>query len=264
MPSEPLPPATARAQLEALAADRDFAGPWATERARMMPAAGRPAAVLVLFGVLDDLPAADAPTSSVADAPVRAAETPAPHDAAPREPDARPIVSRDLDVLLLARATTLRSHPGQVAFPGGRVDAHDADVTAAALREAHEETGLDLAGVDVLGELASIPVPASGHLVTPVLAWWRRPSAVRVVDVAESSAVFRAPVADLLSPASRFTSVTHHRGSTWRGPAFVVPDPRTGEERVVWGFTAGVLDAMFDRLGWTLPWDASRTLDVPA
>lgn len=244
MPSEPLPPATARAQLEALAADRDFAGPWAAERARMMPAAGRPAAVLVLFGVLDDLPAAAAP--------------------APHATGAHSAVSRDLDVLLLARATTLRSHPGEVAFPGGRVDPHDADVTAAALREAHEETGLDPAGVDVLGELAAIPVPASGHLVTPVLAWWRRPSAVRVVDVAESSAVFRAPVADLLSPASRFTSVTRHRGSTWRGPAFVVPDPRTGEERVVWGFTAGVLDAMFDHLGWTLPWDAGRTLDVPA
>ncbi|MDN3309365.1 CoA pyrophosphatase [Microbacterium oryzae] len=252
MPSEPLPPATARAQLEALAADHDFAGPWAAERARMMPAAGRPAAVLVLFGVLDDLPAAGAPAPQAAGAP------------APQAAGAHSEVSRDLDVLLLARATTLRSHPGEVAFPGGRVDSHDADVTAAALREAHEETGLDPAGVDVLGELAAIPVPASGHLVTPVLAWWRRPSAVRVVDVGESSAVFRAPVADLLSPAFRFTSVTRHRGRTWRGPAFVVPDPRTGEERVVWGFTAGVLDAIFDRLGWTLPWDASRTLDVPA
>ena len=62
-------------------------------------------------------------------------------------------VARDLDVLLVERASTLRAHPGQIAFPGGRIDADDAGPVGAALREAREETGLDPAGVEVLGSL---------------------------------------------------------------------------------------------------------------
>lgn len=187
---------------------------------------GRPAAVLVLFGRLDAVPAV--------------------HDA--------PHVPRDLDVLLVRRAATLNHHPGQVAFPGGRQDPGDADLVAAALREAEEETGLDVAGVEVLGTLGALPLPVSDHLVTPVLAWWREPSAVRAVDAGESAGVFRAPVADLLDPGNRRTSVLP--GSPYRGPAFLVAD------HLVWGFTALVLDQLFDALGWTEPWDRSRTLTV--
>ncbi|GHG51634.1 coenzyme A pyrophosphatase [Flavimobilis marinus] len=192
---------------------------------RVRPA-GRPAAVLVLFGRLDAVPAV--------------------HDA--------PQVARDLDVLLVRRADTLNHHPGQVAFPGGRQDPGDADLVAAALREAEEETGLDVAGVEVLGALGALPLPVSDHLVTPVLAWWREPSAVRAVDAGESAGVFRAPVADLLDPANRRTSVLP--GTPYRGPAFLVAD------HLVWGFTALVLDQLFDALGWTEAWDRSREVTV--
>lgn len=191
----------------------------------------RHAAVLILFGVLDGLPS--------------------DHEA---QDDA---VSRDLDVLLLARATTLRSHPGQVAFPGGRVDPNDDGPVAAALREAHEETGLDPAGVEVLGALADIPLEYSGHVVTPVLGWWRHPSPVRVVDEAESADVFRIPVADLLDPANRGTTVIRRDGQTWRGAGFQV-----GDGPLVWGFTGMLLDGLFDRLGWTESWDATRELPL--
>lgn len=195
----------------------------------------RRAAVLILFGVLDRVPS---------DSTAR--------DAA---------VSRDLDVLLLVRATTLRAHPGQVAFPGGRVDPGDRDAVAAALREAREETGLDPSGVEVLGTLPAQPLDFSRHLVTPVIGWWRDPTPVRVVDARESAAVFRVPVADLLDPAHRGVTVIRRDGREWRGPAFSV-DTASGTH-VVWGFTAMLLDGLFDRLGWTEPWDAERVVALP-
>lgn len=223
---------TQRARDELAALVRDGAGPLVTAPEAVSP---RRAAVLMLFGVLDDVPS----------------DRPAGHGT----------VARDLDVLLLARATTLRAHPGQVAFPGGRVDPGDADTTAAALREAHEETGLDPAGVEVLGAMPAVPLAFSRHLVTPVLGWWREPSPVRVVDEAESAAVFRAPVADLLDPAHRGVTVLRQDGHEWRGPAFTV-DTASGQH-VVWGFTASLLDALFTRLGWEEPWDREHEVPLP-
>lgn len=222
---------SARAELAAVA--RDDRRALVTD----VPEAESPrrAAVLMLFGVPDDVPS----------------DRPADHDAVPR----------DLDVLLLARATTLRAHPGQVAFPGGRIDSGDTDATAAALREAREETGLDPAGVEVLGAMPAVPLAFSRHLVTPVLGWWRAPSPVRVVDAGESAAVFRAPVADLLDPAHRGVTVLRQDGREWRGPAFTV-DADSGQH-VVWGFTASLLDALFTRLGWAEPWDRSREVTLP-
>lgn len=198
-------------------------------------ARARPAAVLILFGVLDRIP-------SNYDAQNQA-------------------VSRDLDVLLLTRAATLRSHPGQVAFPGGRIDPEDDDEIAAALREAHEETGVDTSGVEVLGALAPLALPGSDHHVTPVIGWWRDPSPVGVVDEAESQAVWRAPVADLVNPANRVTWVHSFVGPRMRGPAWHLSG--AGSEQFVWGFTAGILDRLLSALGWDEAWDESRevTLD---
>ena len=236
-------PLSARAQLAAVAeAAASGRGRGGLKALRNLPtaAASRPAAVLMLFGVLDGLPS--------------------DHEAQAEA------VSRDLDVLLLSRASTLRSHPGQVAFPGGRMDPGDDGPIDAALREAQEETGLDPAGVEVLGALENIPLAYSAHVVTPVLAWWRHPSPVHVVDEAESADVFRAPVADLLDPANRGVTVIRRDGQEWRGPGFLVR--RFGSlsdssgVHLVWGFTGMLLDGLFDRLGWTEPWDATRELPL--
>lgn len=225
----------ARAARTALAA---VAAPGAAPLVPAMPATPDPraAAVLMLFGVLDRTPS--------------------------ERPAAAPAVHRDLDVLLLARASTLRSHPGEVAFPGGRVDPGDPDTVSAALREAREETGLDPSGVEVLGTLPAVPLAHSNHLVRPVLGWWREPSPVRVVDERESAAVFRTPVADLLDPANRGVTVLRRGGQEWRGPAFTVRSDQG--VHTLWGFTAMLLDALFDRLGWSEPWDEARELPLPA
>jgi 8-oxo-dGTP pyrophosphatase MutT (NUDIX family) len=226
----PVPtPAAAHAQLRSLV-ERGVS--WDGYIGRTADAGARPAAVLVLFGVLDGRPGVH------------------PSDAVPA----------DLDVLLVGRASTLRHHSGQVAFPGGRIDPGDAGPEAAAVREAVEETGLDPGGVQVLGTLGELAVPVSNHRVTPVLAWWSRPSPVGVVDSGESSAVFRAPVADLLDPENRRTTTHRQPGGgalVFRGPAFLAGP------HLVWGFTAIVLDRLFDALGWAEPWDRHRTIDAP-
>lgn len=226
----------ARAELAALVG-RGVAWP------ALPPVSGhpRPAAVLVLFGVLDGRPAT--------------------HPSA--------AVPADLDVLLVGRAASLAHHPGQVAFPGGRLDPEDDGPEAAALREGAEETGLDPAGVEVLGTLPALPVHVSNHVVVPVLGWWATPSPVAVVDHQESATVFRAPVADLLDPANRRTAtlpahVLARRPRPQRadaGPAFLVPFD--GGAHVVWGFTALVLDHLFTDLGWAEAWDTTRSVEVP-
>lgn len=186
-----------------------------------------PASVLVLFGRLDSVPA--------------------------RVDDLT--VAADLDVLLQRRAATLSSHPGQVSFPGGGRETADADAIATALREAQEETGLEPDGVEVLAALPEIPLAVSNFLVTPVLGWWRKPSRVAAVDHAETVEVFRVPVAQLIDPANRHTSVLRRDGVTYRGPAFDI------DGTLVWGFTAGILDALFDATGWAVPWD--RAVERP-
>ena len=138
---------------------------------------------------------------------------------------------------------------------GGRIDrASDGEPTGdgpvtAALREAEEEVGLDAATVDVLGVLPALWLPPSGFVVHPVVAHWRAPHPVDVVDAAEVAAVARVPIAELVDPASRLR-VTHPSG--WIGPAFEVRD------LLVWGFTAGLLDRLLALGGWELPWDTSR------
>ena len=72
------------------------------------------------------------------------------------------------DILLTERSHDMRSHPGQVSFPGGAIDTMDADAPAAALREAVEETGLDPAGVAVFASLPDLFLPPSGFVVTPI------------------------------------------------------------------------------------------------
>lgn len=222
-------PADARASLiELLSGDPIIAVP------PQVPTAKEPlrdSSVLILFGALD-----------------RVAAT-----------DRVPTVSAHLDVLLIRRSTQLRQHAGEIAFPGGKSEPEDVDVVATALREATEETGLDPAGVEVLGQLPAIHLPVSNHLVTPVIGWWQLPSSV-AADHAESVQVLRAPIAELLDPSARTTSVLTRAAGTHRGPAFILNE-HFGSH-LVWGFTGILLSTLFDRLDWAVPWDRTRETPV--
>ncbi|MCX8527405.1 MAG: CoA pyrophosphatase [Candidatus Nanopelagicales bacterium] len=159
----------------------------------------------------------------------------------------------DRDLLLIERATQMRAHAGQPAFPGGRLDPDDADAAAAAVREAVEETGLDASGVVVFGRLPDLWIPVTDFVVTPVVAWWARPSAVSAQDPAEVSATHRVSLVDLADPARRCL-VRHPSG--YVGPGFEV------HGLLIWGFTAGVISVVIDLLGLTIPWEP-RYVDLP-
>lgn len=158
------------------------------------------------------------------------------------------------DLLFVERALTLRNHAGQIALPGGGADPGDADLVATALREAQEETGLDPAGVQVLGSLPPAHVAVSGYDVTAVVGWWARPTPVRAADPAEVAAVHQVPLATLMHPAHRAMAV-HPSG--YAGPAF------TADPVFVWGLTAHLVDAVADLAGWTRPWDRERRVSIP-
>lgn len=163
--------------------------------------------------------------------------------------------SRGPDLLLTLRASTLRSHAGQISFPGGSVDPDDATVEATALREAEEEVGLNPEEVRVFGTLPPLWMPVDNFSVTTVLAYWPDPRPLAPVDRGEVEAVFRAPIDELMDPANRFT-VVHPSG--WRGPAFAVDSTMP-----LWGFTAGIVARLFAEAGWARPWDESITRPLP-
>ena len=147
------------------------------------------------------------------------------------------------DLLLTERAHHMRSHPGHIAFPGGAIDPGETP-REAALREAAEETGVDPTGVDVFAELPELWLPPSNFAVTPILAWWEIESEVGVVDPNEVHAVYRVPIDDLVGPVHRIR-VEHPSG--WVGPGYLIGEQK---DRVLWGFTAGIIARLFDFVGW--------------
>ncbi|UMG93923.1 CoA pyrophosphatase [Nocardioides sp. TF02-7] len=160
------------------------------------------------------------------------------------------------ELLLTERAHHMRSHPGQVSFPGGSIDPGETPVEAA-LREAQEEIGVDPAGVAVFGTLPELWLPPSNFAVTPVLGWWREPHPVEVASPDEVHEIHRVTIAELLSPEHRI-SVRHPSG--WVGPGFLIGDAK---DVIVWGFTGGIITRFFDFLGWLPPAADPPVHDLP-
>lgn len=153
-----------------------------------------------------------------------------------------PIVARPdgLHVILTRRSDALRSHSGQVAFPGGRRDPGDASLAAAALREAEEEIGLPPGMVDLVGPIDGHET-VTGFAVTPFVGFVD-PAFVARPDPAEVAEVFETPLGFLMDPANR---ETHHRD--WNGTRrYFYAIPWRGH--YIWGATARMLVGLSDRI----------------
>jgi 8-oxo-dGTP pyrophosphatase MutT (NUDIX family) len=160
-----------------------------------------------------------------------------------------PLVMRPtgLSVLLTRRTDHLDSHAGQISFPGGRVERHDADYTATALRETEEETGLAREFVDVVGALDEY-LTGTGYSVIPVVGLVR-PGFRLSPDEFEVSEIFEVPCSFALDPRNHQRRSARLRGRRRR---FYVIEY---EARWIWGATAAMLVNLHDRLaaGGVLP-----------
>lgn len=149
-----------------------------------------------------------------------------------------PLVMREqLMVLLTQRTAHLSSHSGQIAFPGGKVDPQDRDAIATALREAEEEVGLQARYVEVIGNLP-IYTTGSAYIVTPVVALVHADAQI-TPNPHEVADVFEVPLVFLMDPANH-----RHHAVNWQGATshwLSIPYQDGGQERFIWGATAGML-----------------------
>ena len=152
-----------------------------------------------------------------------------------------PVIARPegATALLTRRADSLASHTGQIAFPGGRLDAGETAVDAA-LREAMEEVALDPASVEVLG-VGDAYETGTGYLITPVIGWLAQPPLTKPSED-EVAEVFETPWDFLMDPANHRRDFYDREGQRrwfWAMP---------WEDRYIWGVTAGILRALRVRL----------------
>jgi 8-oxo-dGTP pyrophosphatase MutT (NUDIX family) len=143
-------------------------------------------------------------------------------------------------VLLTMRTSDLPSHPGQIAFPGGKIDAGDASPLAAAVREADEEIGLDKALIEPIGYL-DLYLTFSGFRILPLVARVI-PNYALTINASEVADAFEVPLAFLMTPAN------HKRGSRdWKGVQREYYEMPFGE-RYIWGVTAGILRNLYEKI----------------
>lgn len=146
-----------------------------------------------------------------------------------------PVIERraDLSVLLTQRSAELKHHAGQISFPGGRMEEHDADIQATALRETHEEVGIEPGNVAVIGYLPPMPT-VTGYAVTPVVGVVADPDAYEV-DRNEVEFAFEVPLGFLFDRRNARASER-----TYRGRRIPIIEFRFEGHRI-WGATAHML-----------------------
>lgn len=145
-------------------------------------------------------------------------------------------------LVFIRRATTLRSHSGEIAFPGGGVEPTDQSRVAAALREAHEEIGLDPARVEVLGLLYPVFTVVSNYLITPVVAYLPEGLGSLQLQASEVTEIILASLRGLANPA-----IAHTERWTRNGMARTIYFYDYGPHRI-WGATARMLYSLLELL----------------
>jgi 8-oxo-dGTP pyrophosphatase MutT (NUDIX family) len=149
-----------------------------------------------------------------------------------------PIVMRERPTVILTERTThLSTHSGQVAFPGGKRDDSDTDAAHTALREAHEEIGLEQRHVDVIGEMPTYTT-GSQFIITPVIALVR-PDHTLALNAYEVADAFEVPLEFLMNPAHHHRHVLEWEGVRREWLSMPYMDGTT--ERFIWGATAAML-----------------------
>jgi 8-oxo-dGTP pyrophosphatase MutT (NUDIX family) len=142
-----------------------------------------------------------------------------------------------LNVLLTHRAQDLQVHGGQISFPGGRIEPSDAGPVVAALREASEETGLAVEGVEILGTLPDY-LTVTGFEVTPVVGMIDAPIALKL-DAREVQDAFEVPLSFLMDPRHHQRHVATMQGT--RRFVYAMPYHDGSRVRMIWGATAAIL-----------------------
>jgi 8-oxo-dGTP pyrophosphatase MutT (NUDIX family) len=158
-----------------------------------------------------------------------------------------------VQVLLTERAAGLRSYPGRLSFPGGSRDPADADPAGTALREAHEEIGLDQASVRILGSLPTFRDPQGKFIVTPVLAWSACPDLTGPVNPDEVAKVHQVAIRNL--------SAAHGTGQ--RPSQARSSDGSTVQVSQLGEMTAAIVDAVAALLSSPKPNDANNIHPEP-
>lgn len=143
-------------------------------------------------------------------------------------------------VLLTERTATLRSHSGQIAFPGGRVDDTDRTYAEAALRECEEEVGIGGEHLEIVGEMP-VYFTGSGYRIHPVLAVISGDYNLQANEE-EVASIFDVPLSFLMDEGNHQKSSREWQGKT----RYFYEMPY--ENRYIWGVTAGILRVMFERL----------------
>ena len=146
-----------------------------------------------------------------------------------------PVIEREpgLSVLLTQRAAELKHHAGQISFPGGRMEAHDSDIQATALRETYEEVGIPPDKVSVIGYLEPMPT-VTGYAVTPIIGVIESPDTLNI-DHNEVELVFEVPLAFLLDRRNARAGEREFRGRKVAIVEFLY------EQHRIWGATAYML-----------------------
>ncbi|MBR9772893.1 CoA pyrophosphatase [Halomonas litopenaei] len=150
-----------------------------------------------------------------------------------------PLVDRpEPGLLFTRRASHLSTHSGQVAFPGGKREPHDADLLATALRESEEEIGLPPGQVEVLGQLSDV-LSLHGLKVTPFVGLIP-PDLPLVPDLGELDAIFEVPLSHFIDDQRTHTDVIPVDGNDIYVPSYLIPADQ-GDDYVIWGLSAMML-----------------------